>query len=302
MAPFPQGAIALVEPGHGHREFLENATPRYALMKYHHANRLLKSGETADSWFPEETQVITTTSVIDNRNAPIPLEHNGHRRGEIDIVREFGPDYHVPADRSDYLDYDDEHRYAKTKDCMVGTVTIANHIADEGLKTQVIPFIKTSTPAERELCYKTVEQLGLNYAAIYCNGYYNDGRGVLIDEMLEDIELVAAESRRTVGSNEDEDPIRLLTISCLSPNVLARAPDAVVAASGQMVGTERGWRESIKPTIQDEEDVAAIYASVEKRVADALETTDIDLSRYSNISETIAMSQDEKNGENASET
>ncbi|WP_152520742.1 hypothetical protein [Halorhabdus tiamatea] len=269
MEAIPQGSIALVEPGHAHRAFLEAVEPRYAMMKYHHANRLLKAGETAESWFPDGTDVITTTNVVDNRNAPIPLEDNGYRRGEVDIIEDFGPDYHIPADRSDYQDLEDGHRYQRTKECMTGTVTVANHIADHGLDTQVIPFMKTTTPAERELCYRTIEQLGLDFAAVYCNQYFNDGRGVLIDQLLEDLELVASESRSAVSSAGD-DPLRLLTVSLLSPNVLARAPDAVVAGSGQMVGTDRGWRESIKPTKQSSEEMREIYADVEAAVAEAL--------------------------------
>lgn len=277
MSHFPTGAVALVEPGYGHKEFVHKAKPRYALMKYHHANRLLKAGETADSWFPDETQVITTTNIIDSRNVTIPLEHNGHRRGEIDIVREFGPDYHIPADRSDYIDFPDDLRYEKVKECMMGTLTIANHIADDNLDTQVIPFLKTATPKERRLCYRTIEQLGLDYAAVYCNQYFNDGNGIEIDTLLSDLELLATESASEFG--DDDSPLRLLTISCLSPNVLSEAPNAVVAGSGQMVGTDRGWRESITPTKQTESTVKSIYADVEQGVSDAL-NVDVDLNRY----------------------
>jgi hypothetical protein len=290
---FPRGAIALVEPGYGHRTFLEKAEPRYALLKYHHANRLLKAGETADSWFPDATNVITTTNVIDSRNVTIPLEHNGHRRGEIDIVREFGPDFHIPADRSDYLDYDDDHRYSKVKECMIGTVTIANHIADENLDTEIIPFIKTATPKERELCYRTIDQLGWDFAALYCNQYFNDGRGVLIDELIDDLHMVTDE---LAGRGESDDPINLLTISCLSPNVLDRAPDSVVAASGQMVGTERGWRASITPTKQSTGEVTDIYADVETRVAEAL-GVDPGLSRYTDSTATQTAESAPERGE-----
>lgn len=277
MSLYPKGGVALVEPGHGHKKFVHKATPRYALIKLHHANRLLKNNETADTWFPDETQVITSTNIIDERNVTIPLEHNGHRRGEIDIVREFGPDFHIPADRSDYITYSDEYRYEKTKECMVGTVAIANHIADEGLDTKIIPLVKTATPEERTLCYQTISQLGLDYAAVYCNQYFNDGRGLLIDELQHDLELIANESEDKV---ESADPtLQLFTISCLSPNLLAEVPDAVIAGSGQMVGTDRGWRESITPTSQSSSRVKTIYADIEMRVADVLDI-DIDLSRY----------------------
>jgi hypothetical protein len=283
MSYFPRGAIALVEPGHAHKKFLHKAEPRYALIKYHHANRLLKAGETADSWFPDATQVITTTSVIDHRNVTIPLEHNGHRRGEVDIVREFGPDYHIPADRADYIDFPDELRYEKTKECMTGTMAMANHIAAADLDTQIIPWIKTATPKERQLCYRTAEQLGLDFAAIYCNPYFNGSGGIQIADLIDDLEMITTESA-TAG--EDDSPLNLLTISCLSPNVLSRVPDSVVAATGQMVGTDRGWRNSITPTKQTETEVKEIYADVEVRVANALGVSDsVDLSRYGALNE-----------------
>lgn len=274
MSRFPHGAIALVEPGHGHKTFLKKAQPRYALLKYHHANRLLKAGETADSWFPDATEVITTTNIVDDRNVMIPFENNGHRDGEVDIVRKFGPDYHIPADRADYQDFSDDLRYEKVKECMLGTIAMHDIIEEEGLDTQVIPFIKTGTPQERELCYRTIDRLGLDFGAVYCNRYFNGPGGIHIDELLDDLDLLAAESQEILDTQ-----LRFLTVSLLSPNVLSRATDAVVAASGQMVGTDRGWRDSITPTQQPEATVRRIYANVETRVRDALDV-DVNLSRY----------------------
>lgn len=276
MTYFPRGAIALVEPTIGHKKFLHKAKPRFALMKYHHANRLLKRGETAESWFPDSTKVITTTNIVDERNAPIPIENNGHRDGEIDIVEQFQPDFHIPADRSDYLDYDDDYRYEKTKGCMRGTIAMQNLITDAGVDTEIIPFIKTATPKERTLCYATINQFGWDHAAIYCNRYFNDGRGVQIEELIDDLQMVADE---TTDVGPDGTPLNLVTISCLSPNVLSRVPDTVVAGSGQMVGTDRGWRDSITPTTQSDQEVTNIYADVEHRVADALDVNP-DLDRY----------------------
>lgn len=278
---FPRGAIALVEPTHGHRQFLDKATPRYALLKYHHANRLLDRGETADSYFPDETDVITTTTVVDNRNHPIPLEHNGHRRGEAEIVKQFRPDYHIPADRADYTTYTDDYRLEKVKECMHGTVTIHNHIEDSNLDTQLIPFIKTATPTERTVCYKIIDHLGLDHAALYCNPYFNSGDGVNIDELLTDIDDISAESR----THGFDDGLNLVLLNCLSPNVLSDAHSNVVAGSGLIVGADRGWRRSITPTKQSASTVESIYATdVEQPVADAL-AVDVDLNRYAQQSD-----------------
>ncbi|WP_135666742.1 hypothetical protein [Halorhabdus rudnickae] len=265
---FPKGAIAQVETGVAHRTFLESVEPDYALLKIQYARRLLKQEETAESWFPEGTTVITSTAIRDDQNAALPIEGNGHKRGEADIVREFGPDFHIPADRSDYQDLEDAERYEHVRECMTGTVTLANHIADGGWDTQIVPFVKGVTPKERWLCYRTMEQLGLEYAALYANGYFNDGTGIGIGELVEDLELIAEESAEMVESVDG--PLRLMVLNCLSPQVLERFPENVEAASGLWVGQRRGWREKVVPMKQEPAEMRRIYGDVEERVAKAL--------------------------------
>ncbi|ERJ07358.1 hypothetical protein HLRTI_000399 [Halorhabdus tiamatea SARL4B] len=264
MSRFPSGVIAQVEPKSAHRTFLKEVQPETALLKIQHARRLLDKGETAESWFPEKTDVITSTAIRDSKNEALPLEGNGYKRGEWDIVREFNPDYHIPADRSDYQDLEDAERYEQVRECMEGTVTLANHIADGGLDIDILPFVKGVTERERWLCYRTIEQLGLEYAVFYANGYFNDGTGVHIGELVEDLGMIAKESREIVDSVDGS--LRLGVLNCLSPNVLERFPANVEAASGLWVGQNRGWREKIVPTKQSGEEMREIYADVETRV------------------------------------
>lgn len=275
MPPYPQGVVAQVERGHAHRTFANAVEPRYALLKINYARQLLDAGETADSWFPESTQVITSTAIRDNRNAALPLEHNGFKRGELDIVREFEPDFHIPADRSDYTDYDDAKRYQRVKKCMEGTIAMANHVADHDLETTILPFLKGVTQRERWLCYKTCEQLGLDYAVFYANGYFNDGTGVRIDDLVADLQHISEESAELVDSADG--PLRLAVLNCLSPQVLERFPDCVEAASGLWVGQNRGWREKVTPTKQSEAEMQRIFADVEQRVDAALPNADVRL-------------------------
>lgn len=279
MALRPEGAIAQVEPGPAARAFVDAVEPATALIKIQYARRLLDSGETADSWFPESTDVITSTAIKDDRNNALPLEDNGYKRGEWDLVREFEPDYHIPADRSDYADLEDATRYEQVRECMTGTVAMANHVQDAGLDTEIIPFVKGVTRRERWLSYRTIEQLGLDYAAYYANGYFNDGSGVRIDELVEDLETVDRESRELVDSADG--PLRLAVLHCLSPQVLERFPACVEAASGLWGGQTRGWRPTIRPTADSEAEMRRIYGDVEARVIDALPRAGGDRARTS---------------------
>jgi hypothetical protein len=161
MDRLPQGTIAQVESRQKHRLFLEAVEPASILLKITDARRLVKRGETADSWSPPNTEVITSTAVHDQHNNALPLEGNGYKRGEWDIVREFEPEFHVPADRPDYNDIDDDQRFEWVADAMAGTLTIANHLANSDLSTSVLPWIKGVTAEERRLSYRTIEQLGM---------------------------------------------------------------------------------------------------------------------------------------------
>lgn len=264
----PTGAIAQVESGPAHQKFVNKVEPQHALVKIQHARRLLNSGETASSWSPEGTTVITSTAIRDKRNNALPLEHNGFKRGEWDIVREFEPDFHLPADRPDYVDVEAGARYEEIESCMAGTLTLANHLADGELDTTVIPWIKGVTPAERRLAYRTIEQLGMEFAAFYANGYFNDGSGVRIEDLIADVEQITTETAEAdIGG---EGPLDIIVLNCLSPNVLRKLPENVVAGSGLWVGQNRGWREKVTPTTQTGEEMREIYGDVCDRVAEAL--------------------------------
>lgn len=277
MTLYPQGTVAQVERGRAHREFVDAVKPPYVLLKIQYARRLLDAGETASSRFPDQTQVITSTAIRDNRNEALPLEHNGYKRGEVDIIREFEPDIHIPADRSDYADIEDAERYREVKKCMTGTVAMVNHVEDYGLDTRILPFLKGVRRKERWLCYRTIEQLGLDYAAFYANNYFNDGTGVRIDDLVEDLHTVTDESRELVDSTDR--PLRLCVLNCLSPNVLKRFPNCVEAASGLWVGQNRGWREKVVPTKQSPKEMRRIFYNVQERVAEALPKADVSRER-----------------------
>jgi hypothetical protein len=267
MGAFPRGTIVQTERGHAHKKFVEAVKPNYVLIKINYARMLLKAGITASDRFPESTAVITTTSIRDSQNAALPLEKSDHRRTELDIVREFQPDFHIPADEADYRDYPDEKRYDRVHDCMTGTLTMANHVADGDLDIQILPWVKGVTEQERKLTYRTVEQLGMDYMVFYANGYFNGNDGNWRRQLVEDLELITEEATEEMTHT---DEIEICVLNCQSPNLLARMPDEVVASSGLWVGQNRGWRRKVTPTTQDEEEVREIYNDVDERVRESL--------------------------------
>lgn len=261
----PRGAIAQTEVGRSHEQFIEAVEPSTVLVKIQYARQFIKRGITAADRFPDETTVVTTTSIRDRKRAALPLEHNGFKMGEVDIIREFAPDFHVPADRSDYKDFPDDKRFERVTECMEGTLTVANHIADHGLDTRILPWFKGVTREERQLAYRTIEQLGLNYGVFYANPYFQNGNRWR--ELVDDLEYIAEESTALM---DHTDKINICVLGCQSPAVLSELPDAVVASSGLWVGQNRRWRGKITPTKQSADEMQRIYADARARVRDAL--------------------------------
>jgi hypothetical protein len=267
---YPRGVIAQTERGSAHSEFVETVQPEHVLLKIQYARQLLKRGVTADERFPDDVTVITTTSIRDGTNAALPLEGTEHKRGEREIVRDFEPDYHIPADRADYIDFSDEKRYERVEECMTGTLTMANHVKDDGVSTKILPWVKGVTPNERWLSYRTIEQLGLDYGVYYCNGYFNDRSGDVmqrIDDLIADVDVIIEEANEMMNHTDD---FKLCLLSCLSPNILQQVHENVVAASGLWVRQDRGWREKIVPTKQSDERMNEIYDDAERRILAAL--------------------------------
>lgn len=270
---FPRGTIVQAERGRAHQTFVQAVEPEFVLLKIQYARQLVKRGKTAADHFPEGVNVITTTSIRDKINAALPLEGNGYKMGEWDIVREFEPDFHIPADRSDYEDFDDDKRYERVRDCMKGTLTMANHVADSDVETTILPWVKGVTRDERWLTWKTIEQLGMDYVVFYANGYFNGGDGNHRRKLIEDLEYLVDEGTSLM---DHTDELEVCVLNCQSPRLLERMPSEVVASSGLWVGQSRGWREKVTPTKQSEAEMREIFEDVDERVRDALELSEED--------------------------
>ena len=245
---FPTGAIPFVENQWSHHEFIEAVQPDYALAKITTARQLLKRGETADSYFGEDTQVITTTTVDDSK---LNLLSWGD---ELEYVKEFGPTYHLPCDYSTYIKADKEERTENVSSYLEGTLTMDRWLSEANSDTRIIPLIKGATYQERARAIHTLEQYHFPGYAYYGTQYFTSGEGILIDELVDDL---------TATTQEHDRPMML--IGCLSPNYLERMPAQVVAGTGV-----QRWRKRIKPQKQDADTMTSEWNTLSDEVDTAL--------------------------------
>jgi hypothetical protein len=246
---FPTGALPRVQPYRAAHTFLDAAEPATALINYTDARRLLKRDETARTWFPDATTVITTTTVSDDELNLISWER------ELERVLAFEPDYHIPTDYSTYEDQDDADRLSNVINCMEGTLWMQRELRDAGAETQIIPLVKGMTELERQACYRVLDGEGFSdLCAFYATQYFTSGNGIQIDELVEDV--------RTLAREQDRD---ILLIGLLSANYLRRMPTQVVVAAGQ-----NAWRKPMSPTTTSDEEICQQWHEIVTEVEAAL--------------------------------
>jgi hypothetical protein len=247
----PRGAICRVQPQWSHSAFLDAVSPSYAMINLEDARRVVKRGEDADSYFPAETTVIATSTIDDDLLDIIPWKSNDYRRGELEIVREFSPDYYIPMDHSDYNDLSAEERKKRVKSVFRGSLWLDQKLDDDDI--ELIPLVKGCSLEERIYSYRLFDELNPSIVAYYAANYFSQG-GNHVDRLLSDLETVI-----------EETDWPLLLIGLLSPNYLARMPDQVVASAGQ-----HAWRDKVTPRKENDLAMQKTYEQLEMRVAEAL--------------------------------
>lgn len=212
----PAGAIARVEPTDSHQQFLNAAEPYWISLKLHHAAQLLNRGETADSWTPETSRVITTSTINDGRLSNLSVDE------EISIVNEFNPDVHVGGDISVYPDFRPDTRIQLIHNCMKNALRI-----DTETDTTVLPVLKGFRPTERELCYRVFDYFDHNCGVFYGPQYFTGG-GWNFSELKEELQSI-----------HEESDVNVVLYGMLSTH-LNELPGNVHAAAGQ-----NRWRERV---------------------------------------------------------
>lgn len=242
------GAIPRVEAQWSHTRFVEAVGPDHVMLGIDHANRIYDT-EVDDSPYPDETSIITTTTIKDEKLARSSWE------AELEVVETTNPAYHIPTDYPVYGDDLDEERIENARQCATGTLWIAEQLSEDS-NTELIPLIKGTTERERDWGYRACEALGADLAAVYAAQYFLVGGGGGRAALIRDLDAIYEET---------DGNLDILVIGLLSPNYLSHLPENVVAAAGQNT-----WREPVAPRKQDEETMTNIYHDLSEKVAQSL--------------------------------
>lgn len=255
MVEYPRGAVANVERQQSHLNFVEAVEPEYVVMRITHARRLMKDDLTFAEYYPESVDVITTTTVPDNKLNLLGWNRDDEdleRYSEIDILEQTEPDYHVPTDYTIYEEMDADEQAEAVQYCVEGTRYMYEETEDMDLT--LLPLVKGRERSHREEFYDLYDEIGVDYVSFYATQYYTGGRGVQQNDLVADVEKVAAEY----------DP-EMFVMGALSPRVLREFPTNVVAASGF-----NQWRKRCEPRDSSPEEMRAAYGALVEEVDQAL--------------------------------
>jgi len=244
-----RGCVTRVEPTPYHRDFVQEVKPDWAMLKLHHAQRLVDDGYTASTWGVKGTRFITTSTINDERLDKISWSE------ERDIVRDFNPTYHVPTDVSVYTDQSLNERVECIENCMTGAAYMQSEL--EQFSPSIIPLFKGFTHKERELCLSAADAVGADTVAIYVSPYFSSKQGNNRKQLFQDL-------NRCRGHDMPD----VFLIGLLSPNYLERVPDFVVAAAGQYQ-----WRQRYNPETQSTAEMRSAYQSLSEQVDNSLGIT-----------------------------
>lgn len=234
----PIGAVCRIEHQKVHRNFVQSAKPKWVMVDIIHARRFLRKGRDS-SWFPDETNVITTSTVSDEK-----LELWSWER-ERDVVKEFNPDFHIPTDYSVYGDDSFDKRMDAVKNCMQGTLWMHDEIGDN---VTILPLIKGYTVNEREMCYWVIKKMNAPMGVFYGAQYWSRG-GVPFDELKDDLSVIG-----------EEITLPIHIIGLLSENYLTKIPKWVVSGSGQR------WRRVSSPRDTPTDEMKQNYSEFETKI------------------------------------
>lgn len=241
----PTGPVLLIERQEAHDRFHQDH-PRQltVLLRITAIKTLVNKGETAESYFGERVTVITTTTINDRLLSNLGWED------ELEFVKQFQPDFHIPCDYPVYKDDDPLLRRKHVLKCLEGTIWMANHLY--GTVTRVIPLLKGVTPHERRLCYQVFQYLGVQYCVFYGTQYFTANIGFY--QLQEDLRTVVSEAPY----------LQMMLIGLQAPHRLHQLPPHIVAAAGQR------WINAVQLREIAYEQSQERYTQMEDNINDAL--------------------------------
>ncbi|MGB9952145.1 hypothetical protein ACOZ4F_07050 [Haloarcula marismortui] len=217
----PGQEIPRVQATQAHFEFVDQAVD-IVMISVVTARRLADQGKTAKSVFDEALVAVTTTIHDEDLEEWFPQR-------EIQLIREFDPDFYVPCDRPVYRTDSKAERREKISRYLRDIEEIADAVRSQHV--ELIPLVKGILPRERARCYRCFEELGFDRIGYYCAQYFLSGnRG---EELISDVRQIAQENQ----------PTGMLLIGLQSRSYLSRLPPEVIAAAGQRWIAQSGLRD-----------------------------------------------------------
>jgi hypothetical protein len=252
----PRGPILLTEKQRAHTQFHKGSPNKLTvLLRITAVRTLVNQDETADSWFDDDVEVITTTTVDDKFLSELDWEK------ELQLIQKFQPDFHIPCDYPVYEDDDPDIRRHRILNSLEGMIWIAEKLHSS--KTRIIPLLKGTTPQERRLCYKVFDHVGIEYCVFYGTQYFTASIG--FNQLLEDLRTVVSESPE----------LEIMLIGLQSARRLKQLPPQIVASAGQR------WIDKVQLREVSWKESQRLYESMEQEINKVLRQGQMPITAWS---------------------
>lgn len=244
-APESGLVIASLNKARLHLDFAaSNDSLQAVLISIEDARIFVEQGEAARSAFDDDVAVGVTTTIADG------ILEGWYPSREIEIIRDFAPDFYIPCDRPVYSTDDSGKRWFVIQRYLSDLAEIVEGL--RGSPVVIVPLVKGVTEQERKRCYRKFRQLGLDRWAYYCTQYFLYGhRG---EQLVSDVHSIVQEA----------GPAYLMLVGLQSEKYLARMPPAVFAAAGQRWIGNSGLRNDVTTMNQVHEDFGDWAQRVER--------------------------------------
>lgn len=272
--PRVSGAIPRVEYQSTHSRFLWAVRPPVAMVGLVHAARIAM--HDAD-FFPPETEVILTSTISDSKLAGYSFAD------ELRLCRTLEPEWVLPFDFPVYGDMNPADRRDHIKQASQGARDMAYILSDLSPEeidrvctlrnlprelvapsqplTTVLPLIKGTTPAERDISLSESERYSPPLIAKYGVQYMTVGGNGSYPALVSTLESISDHS----------DGRETLVIGLLSPSgqfSLEGVPDNIVAAAGT-----NQWVKRVQPRSNSPAQMRSAYETLANAVASTLDVS-----------------------------
>ena len=228
---YPSGYIPRIEDSLQQVDYIRSQSEiTVVMLNLDFAERLLSLGLDS-TCFGSNIETITTSTIHDDK---LPRFHTIK---EAEIVRDFGPTWHVPCDRPIYFTQSPKERSWYLQNQLQATLELNRLLADSGIC--IIPLLKGVNHDELAHCHSVFKSEGLEYFAYYAAQYFGGSRGNRRRQLITDI--------RAMVTNLNIDYLMIIGIQ--APSILHYMPPEVKAFAGLDCMKKRFWNHiGVAPT------------------------------------------------------